>query len=123
MKKILTVFLFLFTFAMSIVSAQEVRGIETRRIIYDGPQYSYSSSYSTRYYGWELTNKNSIKVSVDITLSSQTNGVVKTQSVVLKPEETYIFKREEHVSTHVDDWTNTSPISMYYIEYKAFKLQ
>lgn len=132
MKKILTVLLFLFAFATSIVLAQEVRGIETRRVIYDGPRYSYGWSgeyHSTRYYGWEVTNQNSIRVSVDITLWSQAryqgdqNNIVKTQSLILKPGETYVFKREEHRSTKVDDPDSDNPISSYYIEYKAFKLQ
>lgn len=117
--------------------AQEVRGCTTRRVIYEGEEYSkrYSSEKSNRYYGWEIKNNNSIKVSVDITLYAQgavySNGYssvsegkqeVKTQSIILKPGESYIFKREEHCSTRVD-YDCDHPISNYFIEYKAFKLQ
>lgn len=116
-----------------ITIAQEVRGIETRRVIYDGPKYScgYNCS-STKYYGWELTNRNSCSVSVDVSLSVQGGAdkygvipaeIVKTQCVVLEAGETYVFKREEHCSTKVDDPHCDYPIRIYYIEYKAFKLQ
>lgn len=119
-------------FASMNMFAQEVRGIETRRVIYDGPEYYiYSGKYSTKYYGWEFTNRNSITVSVDISLwiQAQSNGyttkpasTVKTQSIILKPGETYVFKREEHCSTKVDKSCDF-PISSYYTEYKAYKLQ
>ena len=127
----------LICFVSLIVAAQEVRGIETRRVIYDGPQYScgYNCS-STKYYGWEFTNRNSCAVSVDITLSHQGGAysnnydvtsipshVVKTQSIVLEAGETYIFKREEHQTTRVDYNMSGYSISEYYIEYKAYKLQ
>lgn len=129
MKKILTVLLFLFVFTTLLAFAQEVRGIETRRVIYyGGPEYYNAvdpdSDISTRYYGWEVKNRNSITVSVDLALWFQgdQNKIVKTQSIVLNPGEIYVFKREEHSSTRVDSPGN-HPISSYYIEYKAFKLQ
>lgn len=137
MKKAITTLAVLMCFMSVSAIAQEVRGIETRRVIYDGPQYScgYNCS-STKYYGWEFTNRNSCTVSVDITLSFQggtygnnydvtsvPSSVVKTQSVVLRAGETYVFKREEHRCTKVDDQSYDNPISSYYIEYRAFKLQ
>ena len=104
----------------------QVRGIETRRIIYEGSIYDASyGKKSTKYYGWEITNHNSITVSVEIELWSQTEDgghIVKTQDIILKSKETYIFKREEHECTRVDLRTEF-PISNYYIKYKAYKLE
>ena len=117
-------------FATSVI-AQEVRGCSTRRVIYEGERYSlkYSSEeYSNQYYGWEIKNNNSVTISVDITLYAQSSYVkdgkkaVKTQSIILKPNEAYIFKREEHCSTKVN-YSCDYPISDYFIEYKAYKLQ
>lgn len=131
MKKVLLTIL---TCIISIAAvAQEVRGIETRRVIYDGPEYycGYNCS-STKYYGWELKNRNSCVVSVDVSLWMQALAdgnntlpahIVKTQTVVLEVGETYVFKREEHHSTRVDNNDTGWPISTYYLEYKAFKLQ
>lgn len=137
MKKALLLFCMVITLVASSAFAQEVRGCSTRRVVYEGKEYTqrWSSETSNKYYGWEIKNNNSIKISVDITLYSQggvyTNGstavqegkhTVKTQSIILKPGESYIFKREEHCSTKVD-YDCDFPISSYFIEYKAYKLQ
>lgn len=129
----------MFCLAISLIGpsafAQEVRGCSTRRVVYEGPEYTGFSSKSNKYYGWEIKNNNSIKISVDITLYAQ-GGVysnshtavvegkqtVKTQSIILKPGESYVFKREEHCSTKVD-YDCDHPISTYFIEYKAYKIQ
>lgn len=137
MKRIILFFCIAISLIGSTAFAQEVRGCTTRRVIYEGPEYyrSYSSDKSNKYYGWEIQNNNSIKISVDITLYSQggvyTDGyttveqgkkAVKTQSIILKPGEKYVFKREEHCSTKVGRDCDY-PISSYFIEYKAYKLQ
>lgn len=130
MKKLLSVLTILVCF-LSSVFAQEVRGIETRRVIYEGPEYS-NYNHNNEYYGWELTNRNSCTVSVDISLWAQAMSdgyttipanIVKSQSVILKPGESYIFKREEHHSTRVTGNDSGFPISSYHLEYKAYKLQ
>lgn len=134
---------------IEIFAQQEVRGITTRRVIYEGPEYKYSVPHYTnrgrsdinkpsiRWYGWEITNHNSITVSVDIELYKKgddgNDGIVKTRSVILKSNETYIFKAEEFNSHHVDFYNSfygisseSSPtyyISDYYIKYKAYKLE
>lgn len=137
MKKTFFLFCILMSLATSSTFAQEVRGCTTRRVVYEGEEYEkrWSSETSNKYYGWEIKNNNSIKLSVDITLYTQggvySNGytavqeekkAVKTQSIILKPGESYIFKREEHCSTKVD-YDCDYPISSYFIEYKAYKLQ
>lgn len=122
MKRTFTLLLLFLCANLLNANAQEVRGIETRRVIYEVPQ---TNGEVYRYYGWELINRNSIAVSIDISLWCHdfVNKIVKTQSCVLKPGEKYIFKREEHPSTDVDhQYRSNNPISSYYIEYKAFKL-
>lgn len=133
MKKVKVLLAVLMCLASVSAIAQEVRGIETRRVIYDGPQYSCGyNCNSTKYYGWEFTNRNFCTVSVDISLWSQSlandyntipASIVKTQSVILESGETYVFKREEHCSTKVDYSSCGYPISNYYVEYKAYRLQ
>lgn len=123
-------------FASSVI-AQEVRGCSTRRVVYEGEEYykQYSSEKSNKYYGWEITNHNSFSISVDLTMYhqggvvgnrysavSEDKQVVKTQSIILKPKESYVFKREEHRSTRVDNPDSDNPISSYFVEYKAYKI-
>lgn len=107
---------------------QEVRGVETRRIIYDGPLYDkYRGGTSTKYFGFEFKNTNSISVSVDIILYYNTNDetyILTKKSFTLKPNEKYILKREENSDFQAEgsydaDWR----INKYYVEYKAYKLQ
>ena len=134
MKKILMLLLLVNCF-VSFTFAEEVRGCTTRRVIYESDEYScHGSTYNERY-GWQVTNHNSFKINVDIMLYAQGGvyynrytsikkdaEVVKTQSIILKPNESYIFKREEHCSTKVNCSCDDYPISNYYIEYKAYKL-
>ena len=133
MKKILLCVLVSCLTALSY--AQEVRGCTTRRVIYEGGQYYCNGSYENQYYGWEITNHNSFSVSVDLMLTAQggvwSNGyntveqkprIVKTQSIILKPNESYIFKREEHTSTRVKCGNSEYPISSYSFDYKAYKM-
>ncbi len=136
MKKLFFILVAVMGFVSTEAFAQEVRGVETRRVIYNGPRYYYSNSpgtdnYSTEYYGWELKNRNSITVSVDVELRAQNpfaggeGKVIKKQTVILAPNESYIFKREEHRCTHVErSWDDhNNKISEYFVVYKAYKLQ
>ena len=120
--------------------AQEVRGVETRRVTYQGPPYTcYSSTYYT-YYGFEFHNLNSIKVSVDIELyqkgswnnlreQKNPDNLIDTKSIVLNPDETYVYKRESDKSFHKADnddgvsCGNNINITSFYVTYKAYKLQ
>ncbi|MBP5240605.1 MAG: hypothetical protein J6Z26_01730 [Bacteroidales bacterium] len=124
----------LFCMAMSLFATnafaqmQEVRGVETRRVIYDGPRYEKCSdcNYSTKYYGFEFHNSNSIKVSVDIEIYRQEDGkeiLVATKSITLKPNETYTYKQENDYAYRKDAiWQNYSAGS-FIVKYKAYKLQ
>lgn len=126
----------MFCMAMSLFATnafaqlQEVRGIETRRVVYDGPRYEYgisTSYYSTKYYGFEFHNSNSIKVSVDIEIYRKADGkeiLVATKSITLKPDETYTYKQENDSAYHKDGYCNVCGSAEYYIvKYKAYKLQ
>lgn len=149
MKKIMAVLTVLMCFASTNVFAQEVRGIETKRVIYEGEKeysyeagsYTYSGSYyrkSTKYYGWKFTNLNSCAVSVDISMYRKAHmegpsydpvhvpaQVIATKSIVLQSGESYVFKNEtsatQAIGYHGDE--ETRYINDYYVEYKAFKLQ
>lgn len=116
--------------------SQEVRGISTRRVIYNGPEYSdydkYANGgyggykYSCKYYGWELTNHNSITVSVDVELYHKTDdgdSIEKTKSVILKSNESYILKCENISAYKVDGYNPWNTIDHYYVKYKAYKLE
>ncbi len=133
MNKIIILFCLLLTSISTCMAQTEVKGITSRRVIYDGPQYWYDieggrDQYSTKYYGWEITNRTKYHVYVEVELWSQTypnNSIVKTQDIMLKPGESYIFKREEHKCSHVKRHLMDSdyPITNYYIKTKAYKLE
>ena len=124
--------------------AQEVRGVETRRVTYEGPRYKCYDHYYYTYYGFEFHNLNSVKVSVDIELYLQGSGtdklgqpkpdkLIDTKSIVLNPDETYVYKRESDDSFwkgEHDDGISCNYfhnvygycIRDYYVKYKAYKL-
>lgn len=127
---------FILMAVMSCVSiesfAQEVRGVETRIVIYKGPEYG---DWKHSYYRWaafEFTNLNSITVSVDATLHHTEAGVRSKKSFVLQPGESYRWKHEKEYTklnngngsefTLYDDSTWKYE-RYYYVEYKAYKLQ
>lgn len=138
MKKIMAVLTVLMCFASMSLFSQEVRGIESRRVIYEGgKEYVNGNSYgyrthSTEYYGWEFKNCNSCGVSVDISLFRQATEeygraipakVLATKSIVLQAGETYVYKPEIEATRTEYYLYNGPTIDQLYVEYKAFKLQ
>lgn len=131
---------FILMAVMSCVSiesfAQEVRGVETRIVIYEGSEYRgiYNSDKNIydRWAAFEFTNLNSITVSVDATLHHTKAGVRSKKSFVLRPGESYRWKHEEE-STSISNYSNSNfkvyndstwrYENYYYVEYKAYKLQ
>lgn len=111
------------------VYCQEVRGIETKRVIYQGEKYVIGKNTYYTHYGWELKNRNSIPVSVEITLNYKgENGIeiVTTKDVVLSSGETYIFKPAGyHFQVLLGYLTpdENRIINNYYVTYRAFKLE
>lgn len=137
MKKIIILYLIICITSLDAFAQQEVRGIQTRRVIYNGDSYKADNGIYTEYYGWELYNCNKFTVSVDIelwlhdheTTNNQQltyfNQIVRTQSIVLSPEEKYIFKNEDMESAHLKHsyYARFYGIGCYYITYKAYKLE
>ena len=130
---------FILMAVMSCVSiesfAQEVRGVETRIVIYEGPEYTLDKIYN-RWAAFEFTNLNSITVSVDATLHNTKAGVRSKKSFVLQPGESYRWKHEEerilvessrsynlYSTFQVYDNSTWGGEKYYYVEYKAYKLQ
>ncbi len=134
---------------ISFAQSLEVKGVETKLVIYDGPQYEaaydYYSSYSnnlrvkssTKWFGFSFYNMNSISVSVEAELYQEYDGkMVATKSFNLKPNETYIWKHENRDVFKVNDdgsstlnWTDSKKepnggyrCGTYYVKYKAYKI-
>lgn len=126
----------MFCMAMSLFATnafaqmQEVRGVETRKVIYDGPEYECGygrTEYSTKYIGFEFHNSNSIKVSVDIEIyKAGYNGketLLTTKSITLKPNETYTYKQENNDAYRKKGYqVDTGAAEYYIVRYKAYKV-
>lgn len=124
MKKIMAVLTVLICFAsVSAFAQEEVRGIETRKVayeLYDTHKDYYNRETKWWRWGFEFHNANSISVSVDIELYEHWNGeqLRDTKTIVLKPNETYVFKQENNAA-----FQGPKAPENYYIKYKAYKLQ
>lgn len=129
-------------FAANLLAQEEVRGIETRLTTYQGDKYKASLRGSVNkivagYYGFELTNRNSITVSVSVEVYTRENNaevLVATKDIVLNSGETYIMKKPQ-LKKYID-YSNPGydpkeeellengkeNADRYYVKYKAFKL-
>lgn len=94
MKKILFL-CFAFTIFASNLNAQEVHGVEiTRKIIKEVP---HNNGYADLYFGYEITNMNSIPVSIEIELYHSScgdykEGLVETKNITLQSKESYLWE-------------------------------
>lgn len=153
MKKTLILLAIILGMTAVDVSAQnEVRGVETKLVKYNGRDYSITDYFKEKtkvvdlWFGYSFYNMNSIPVSVDVELykryynkeySRYTEDLVNTKTFVLKSGESYIWKHENDynftVYGHIEDGEevpkyepgpkyNNGEIS-YYIKYKAYKLE
>lgn len=109
--------------SVSAFAQEEVRGIETRKVayeLYDTYKDYYNRETELWRWGFEFHNANSISVSVDIELYEHRNGeqLRDTKTIVLKPNETYVFKQENNGA-----FKGPKAPENYYIKYKAYKLQ
>ena len=146
MKKIFMCLVVMLGFATTDLYAQsEVRGVETKLVIYGGPEYEdwkevgYRSVQENRneWFGFEFYNMNGIPVSIDVELcymdyhyGSQRKNVVTKKTFVLGSQESYIWKFEDnnnfqayykgHQRTKPGIWNSNTE---YYVEYKAYKLE
>ncbi len=146
MKKIFVLLFALMSGIVSFAQSLEVRGVETKVVIYDGPEYSgwkYPGTgpeqYSTKWFGYSFYNMNSIPVSVDAELYCVEYGrekLVSTKAFNLKSKETYVWKMENKRDFMVNydtagshgDWSDEGRSTpglqgrTYYVKYKAYKI-
>lgn len=115
----------------------EVKGVETKLVVYDGSEYKVEAGrsrsgnshykYSTKWFGYSFYNMNSIPVSVEAELYKthdyKGQKLVTTKTFNLKPGETYIWKHENMTAFRVnyddciygnDDWTESKEEPNYY---------
>lgn len=112
MKKLFFILMATICFASTNAIAQEVRGVETKKVDSPGNSDQYSFAF---------TNMNSITVCVDAVLyykresaTERKEEIEDKKSFTLKPGETYLWK---------NIWKHSNVASRYYVDYKAYKLQ
>jgi hypothetical protein len=130
MKKICIFMFALMSTVVGFAQLYEVKGVETKLVVYDGSEYKVEAGrsqsgnshykYSTKWFGYSFYNMNSIPVSVEAELYYLHEGqsLVTTKNFNLKPGETYIWKHENMDSFKVNyedcvtlfcynDWTES----------------
>lgn len=143
MKRLLLLFCMILMGSSVYSQMQEVRGVETQKVIYSGDEYNYYIGYtrhtSNDYYGFEFINKNSISVSVSIEVYQRgmdEDKIVATKEVVLKSSESYVLKEPTLYKICMKDGALSCMVSGYdsdekggkehaeqfYVKYKAYKL-
>lgn len=149
MKKMCMLIFALMSSVAGFTQVSEVKGVETKLVVYNGPEYSgreisFSGSqnpiqYSTRWFGYSFYNMNSIPVSVEAELYCVLeNGREKledTKTFNLRSQETYVWKQENNsdfkvnytVDGYYSSWrkegkSEPGPWKSYYVKYKAYKI-
>lgn len=133
--------LFLCLGILDVSAQQEVRGVEIKVITYEGEPYvvryieSKGAEYKDTWYGWELCNRNSISVSVDVEVWVEGNDgefLWATESIVLDSGERYKLKAapikaKMYVFDSIDRKTyvrDIDDVNRYIkVKYKAYKLE
>lgn len=125
----------------SFAQLYEVKGVETKLVIYDGPKYTVPdcTMYETirktsiKWFAYSFYNMNSIPVSVEAKLYEY-GELVSTKTFNLKSNETYIWKHEYNSDFKLNDrdsdslgfrWTEEKHKpgpGNYYVKYKAYRL-
>lgn len=143
MKKNYLITFFIFCFFVNSLYGQEVRGIESRWVTYQGStericdgrnsRGDFTFTTSNTWCGIEFRNMNSIPVSVDLSLYDNEHDLLTTKSITLKPGESYIWKHENRMHfcmnwregfiNYTDHKTTGDVQRRYYVKYEAFKLQ
>lgn len=145
MKKIFVLLFALMSGIISFAQSLEVKGVETKLVIYDDQKYeywkdeAYYPSYSTLWFGFSFYNMNSIPVSVEAELYYGAD-LVDTKTFCLASKETYIWKQKHNSNFRVyvsSDWSSFDgkkevPASYsddgdikgptYHVKYKAYKI-
>lgn len=146
MKKLFFILMAVMSFISIEAFAQEVRGVETKVSIYDGPKYDGGYTWAA----YAFTNANTFPVFVDAELYRSKPSeyiyditvppacanciidqsfpkLISTKSFVLNPGETYLWKHEQESNggyyrfkSDSESWGNADK---YFVKYKAYKLQ
>lgn len=140
MKKLFLFFVLIISVSNLAFAQNEVRGIETKLVKYDGKStYIIKTGNSTEteynlWYGFQFTNLNSIPVSIDAELYNIDGKLITTKTFVIMSKEAYIWKFENNNDFRVyyDKFGyytqryyryENEPEDNYYVKYKAFKLE
>ena len=128
MKKTIFIFCLAFSLFATCSFAQEVHGIETKKVCFeecnpDGT-LSYWSDRGSHFYPWyafRFTNMNTCTASIEVELyeierDKYNDKLVDTKSFVLKPNESYDWKPFNGSGCRIYSVD-------YYVKYKAYKLQ
>ena len=120
----------------------EVKGVETKLVVYDGKIYDYNK---TEWFGYSFYNMNGFRVSVEAELYKiyklrsgsdafgfqydETAILIDTKTFNLAPEETYIWKQEGYSDFKKYDrgyphgGSSRGEAIRYYVKYKAYKME
>lgn len=141
MKKLFVMLVVMLGFTTQLYAQNEVRGVETKVVKYQGSYYDVGERQSNEWFGYSFTNMNSIPVSVDAELY-EGGSLTETKSFTLQPQESYIWKFEHEWDFQVtyaqffsygfsyEYYKKTEPgydpqtsARNYFIKYKAYKLE
>lgn len=140
MKKMFVFLFVLMSCVVSFAQSLEVRGVETKLVVYDGPEYvSDNRNNRIEWFGFSFYNMNKGCVSVEAELYKRyqkewVNNVrkeetilVDTKTFTLEANQTYIWKQEHNSDFYAYD--KKYPCSSayyalgYYVKYKAYKME
>ncbi len=120
MKKILVLFIAIMSSIVSFAQSLEVRGVETKLVVYEGSEYKVhigwnkrsgdQYKYSTKWFGYSFYNMNSIPISIEAELyminvseEEEKPKLVDTKTFNLRSKETFIWKHEKKTGFRVND--------------------
>lgn len=116
----------------------EVKGVETKLVVYDGKIYDYNK---TEWFGYSFYNMNRFRVSVEAELymirviehvadAFREEAILfDTKTFNLAPEETYIWKQEgnsdfkKYDREYPHGGSSHGQAIRYYVKYKAYKME
>ena len=145
MKKMFVFLFVLMSCVVSFAQSLEVRGVETKLVVYDGPEYVSDNNRNNRieWFGFSFYNMNKGCVSVEAELYKRYEKenttyvrieetiLVDTKTFTLEANQTYIWKQEHNAHFHAYDaddkkYPRSSDGSYalgYYVKYKAYKME
>ena len=142
MKKMFVFLFVLMSCVVSFAQSLEVRGVETKLVVYDGPEYDIESITGKKinkieWFGFSFYNMNKSCVSVEAELykryeKESTSYVqieetilVDTKTFTLEANQTYIWKQEHnsHFCAYDKKYPHGGYALGYYVKYKAYKME